>query len=167
MKAVSAKERAAKKRREGLVHKAPNKIPPVRNEMNVTPLVDVCLVLLIIFMVITELLARGKEVPLPKTKHHQEQADQNQPIVAMDIDGKIYFDKEEVPPGKDGPDFKELQKRIREAWRSGKAKDQRVYVKADVMTEYKMVYPMIIAIHELGVTSIDLGTHELKEEEEE
>jgi biopolymer transport protein ExbD len=156
--------RLLKKRREGLVHKAPMKVPPVRNEMNVTPLVDVCLVLLIIFMVITELLTRGHEVDLPKTQNHQEQADQNQPIVAMDADGKIYFDKDEIPPGKDGPDFKELQKRIREAWRT-KAKDQRVYLKADAETEYKKVYPLIMAIHEMGVTSIDLGTHELKEED--
>jgi biopolymer transport protein ExbD len=133
--------------------------------MNVTPLVDVCLVLLIIFMVITELLTRGHEVDLPKTKNHQEQADQNQPIVAMDVDGRVFYDKEEVPPGKDGPDFKELQKRIREGWQQHNSKEQRVYLKADAQTEYKKVYPLIMAIHDMGVNQIDLGTHELKDEE--
>ncbi|MGA0323216.1 MAG: biopolymer transporter ExbD, partial [Ilumatobacteraceae bacterium] len=43
------------------------KPPEVHNEINVTPLVDVCLVLLIIFMVIMPMLQRGKEVPLPQT----------------------------------------------------------------------------------------------------
>jgi len=164
---LSPEKRAARKRRKGLVHKAPAKLPQVRNEINVTPLVDVCLVLLIIFMVIIELLARGREVPLPKTRHHAEEADQNQPIVAIDVDGNIFFDKEEIMPGVPALDTKleELKKRIREEWRSGKSKDQRVYVKADVATEYKSVYPLIMAIHDLGITSIDLGTHELKEGE--
>jgi biopolymer transport protein ExbD len=56
----------------------------------------VCLVLLIIFMVITPLLARGKDVPLPKTANHVESADKNQPIVAIDAEGKVYFDKDQI-----------------------------------------------------------------------
>jgi len=152
------------RRREGLVHKKKASMPGVRNEINVTPLVDVCLVLLIIFMVISELLARGREVDLPNTRHHTAEADQNQPIVAMDAEGKIYYDKEEVPSLKGQPDWKELGKRVREGWRTDKAKSQRVYLKADVTLEYKKVYPLIMAIHDLGVTSIDLGTHELKDE---
>jgi biopolymer transport protein TolR len=164
---VSPQKRMARKRREGLVHKRPAKLPQVRNEINVTPLVDVCLVLLIIFMVIIELLARGREVPLPKTRHHSSEADQNQPIVSIDADGNVFFDKDEIMPGVANLDTKldELKKRVKEEWRSGKSKDQRVYVKADVTTEYKKVYPLIMAIHDLGVTSIDLGTTELKDEE--
>ena len=68
----------------------------VRSEINVTPLVDVVLVLLIIFMVVTPMLARGKEVPLPKTTQHEEDTDKSQPIVAMDESGRIYFDKDRV-----------------------------------------------------------------------
>ena len=40
------------------------------------------------------LLARGKEVPLPKTKHHTEETDKNQPIIAINKKGEVYFDKE-------------------------------------------------------------------------
>jgi len=51
------------------VHAKPKQLDEVRSDINVTPLVDVCLVLLIIFMVVTPMLSRGKDVPLPKTRH--------------------------------------------------------------------------------------------------
>ncbi len=145
------------RRRHGLVHKKKAKLDQVRNEINVTPLVDVCLVLLIIFMIISKLLSRGKEVPLPETLNHQTQADKNQPIVAIDEDGKLYFDKEEMP------DYKELKKAVVEAWRSTDAKEQRVYVKAAKKVPYGKVYPLIMAVRDLGVSGIDLGTVEKKE----
>jgi len=65
------------------------KKPPldaVRNDINVTPLVDVCLVLLIIFMVITPLLARGKDVPLPQTEFHSDEKDKLQPVISVGLD---------------------------------------------------------------------------------
>src|SRR5688572_28985372 len=61
-------------------------VDQVRNDINVTPLVDVCLVLLIIFMVITPLMARGKDVPLPKTSYHSEEKDKLQPVVSVGED---------------------------------------------------------------------------------
>ena len=57
------------------VHRAKRKLDDVRSDINVTPLVDVMLVLLIIFMVVLDKLARGKDVPLPKTKNHTEKRD--------------------------------------------------------------------------------------------
>lgn len=144
------------------------KVPPlehvdVRSEINVTPLVDVCLVLLIIFMVVTPMLARGKEVPLPKTRTHQEESDKNQPIIAMDADGRIFFDKEMVV------DTEELKRRVEEAWRSDETGETqgKVYVKADKDLQYGKVYPLIIAIHELGIQGVDLGTNEIKEDKDE
>ena len=130
------------------------------SEINVTPFVDVMLVLLIIFMVVTPMLARGKEVPLPRTANHQEESDKNQPIVAMDADGRIYFDKELVT------DVESLKLRVEEAWRADDIGDiqGKVFVKADKDLEYGKVYPMIIAIHELGVLGVDLGTNEIKQE---
>ncbi len=148
---------SGRRRRHGLVHKKKAKLDQVRNEINVTPLVDVCLVLLIIFMIISKLLSRGKELPLPETLNHQTEADKNQPIVAVDADGKLYFDKEEMP------DLKELKKAVVEAWRATDAKEQRVYVKAAKTTPYGKVYPVIMAIRDLGVTGVDLGTVEKKE----
>jgi len=73
----------------------PKKPPldPPRNDINVTPLVDVCLVLLIIFMVITPLMARGKEVPLPKTQYQSNEKDKLQPVVSVGIEQCEHCDK--------------------------------------------------------------------------
>jgi biopolymer transport protein ExbD len=161
------------------VHKQPRAIGEVRSEINVTPLVDVCLVLLIIFMVITPLLARGKEVPLPRTRHHTKTPDSNQPIVAVDDTGRVWFDQDEI--GKvvqveagawqvDKPDV--LARRIQDAWERnqtqqaavGKTAEQKVYFKASKDLPYGQVYPVLMAVHEIGIESIDLGTHELKEQ---
>ena len=58
----------------------------LNSDINVTPLVDVCLVLLIIFMVVTPLMARGKEVPLPKTENQSNEKDKLQPVVSVGIE---------------------------------------------------------------------------------
>ena len=115
------------------------------------------LVLLIVFMVISELLARGKEVPLPETLHHQTDPDENQPIVAMDLKRNLYFDKDQVS------DLEMLKKRVEDDWRVKGNAEQRVFVKADIHLPYGDVYPLIIAMHELGVAGVDLGTNEKKE----
>lgn len=137
------------------------KIDAVRSEINVTPLVDVCLVLLIIFMVVTPMLARGKEVPLPQTHNHLEENDKSQPIIAVDKYGKLYFDKFEVA------DIDTMMERVQEAWRADEtgAAQNKIYVKADKEVTYGKVYPIIIALHELGISTIDLGTNEIRETE--
>jgi len=132
----------------------------VRNELNVTPLVDVCLVLLIIFMVIMPMLARGKEVPLPRTKYHTEEPDKQQPIVAIDSRGKIYVDKEMVD------DLEMMKARVRDEW-AALGIETRVFLKASRETTYGKVYPVIIAIHDMGAPGIDLGTNEFKVKGEE
>jgi biopolymer transport protein TolR len=128
----------------------------LRNEINVTPLVDVCLVLLIIFMVVTPLMARGKEVKMPKTQHHSLDDDKQQPVVAMDEEGGIYFDREKVAS------YDELKEKVQQAWAAKPQISGKVFVKAAVELPYGKVYPMIMAIHELGVESIDLGSNEIK-----
>jgi len=148
-------------RKTRLVHKPSKKGPPLRNEINVTPLVDVCLVLLIIFMVIMELLARGQHVDLPKTKHHISEPDADQPIVAIDDKGKLYFDREMVG------DLVSLKRRVEDEWRVKEQTERKVFIKADVRLPYGKVYPLIMAMHDLDIESIDLGTNELKEEEEQ
>src|SRR5436853_2807989 len=61
----------------------------VKNEINVTPLVDVVLVLLIIFMVVTPMLSRGVKVDLPETVHHEKRNDTGEQIVvSISLDGK-------------------------------------------------------------------------------
>jgi biopolymer transport protein ExbD len=131
----------------------------MRNEINVTPLVDVCLVLLIIFMVVTPLMARGKEVSLPQTKNHTTENDKLQPIVVVGHAGKLFFDKDEVA------DIDELTDRIEKAWEATGG-EHRVFLKAEQDLAYKEVYPVILALHELGVPGVDLGTNELRGKKE-
>ncbi|HLU64840.1 MAG TPA: biopolymer transporter ExbD [Kofleriaceae bacterium] len=159
----------ARHNRRRLVHKAPPKLDSVRNEINVTPLVDVCLVLLIIFMVILPMLSRGKEVPLPQTQHHAEDKDTRQPIVAIDEFGKLYVDKEEVP------DLEAMKARVKDEWKALEAQnlalgadadrsgEGRVLIKAHEKAHYKAIYPVIIALHDIGAHGIDLGTNEIDE----
>lgn len=151
-----------KGKRRRFLHKAPPKLGAVRNEINVTPLVDVCLVLLIIFMVVTPMLARGKDVPLPKTLHHDTETDKMQPVVAIDEGGQVWFAQDEGPVA----DMNALKQRIQETWDADSKIPRRVFVKAHISLPYKEVYPVIIAIHDLGVPGIDLGTHEKRPGEE-
>ncbi len=145
----------SRKSRKRLPIKKSVSLDALRAEINVTPLVDVCLVLLIIFMVVTPLMARGKEVALPETVHHQTESDKMQPIVAVDLKGRLYFDTEPME------DMKALQRRVENAWRETGG-DMRVFVKADTELPFSKVRPLIMAVHELGVAGVDLGTHELR-----
>ena len=65
----------------------------IKNEINVTPLVDVVLVLLIIFMVITPMLQRGKDVHLPKANNPEKDQKEGDPlIVSVTLDRKIWIE---------------------------------------------------------------------------
>jgi len=170
------------------LHKKEGKALEVRSEINVTPLVDVCLVLLIIFMVIMPMLQRGKEVPLPQTTHHDCQnpeteeekkacQDKQQPIVAIDKDPKTgqirYFvgtEPVEVGPEGDPNRFGKLHERIEAEWHNLKQKSDGesqgiglVFLKANGELPYGKVRPVILSLHKLGVPGIDLGTNERKE----
>jgi biopolymer transport protein ExbD/biopolymer transport protein TolR len=69
----------------------------LKSDINVTPLVDVVLVLLIIFMVITPLLHRGKDVPVPEANRVSALERGGDPIfVSVTLDGRVWLDKAEV-----------------------------------------------------------------------
>src|SRR5262245_5179727 len=87
--------RHKKKRRH--VHKpAAAKGGGVRSDINVTPLVDVVLVLLIIFMVVTPMLHRGVDLELPKTQHHSTRQDTGeQLVVSVRADG-VFIEADKV-----------------------------------------------------------------------
>src|SRR5690606_17977342 len=108
-------------RKHRLHRKAPPKLDAVRNEINVTPLVDVCLVLLIIFMVILPMLERGKDVRVPKTEFHLDAKDNHQPIVALAREQgtwKLYVDKREIGVGKAfEAKLPDLAEAIKEEWK--------------------------------------------------
>lgn len=104
-------------------------------EINVTPLVDVMLVLLVIFMVTAPILQTGIQVNLPKTR--EAQADEATPqalIVSIDKEGLIYLS------GKDEQKaihVNDLQKLLGE--RLTDSKDRRVYVRGDGETPYRII----------------------------
>ena len=170
------------------------KIDAVRNEINVTPLVDVCLVLLIIFMVITPLMARGKEVPLPKTSFHSEEKDRLQPVVSIGEDNKTHELKvwlaganatgkqelieigrlEDFQMSQDGEQNvvesaarEKLTKEVNRLWEVTKNVEAkgRLFMKVGDFVPYEKVYPVLMAVNEdLALSSIDLGTAEKKGE---
>ena len=155
--------------RRGRIRKTPKapKLDEVRNEINVTPLVDVCLVLLIIFMVVLPLMERGKQIPLPLTVNHESSEDTQQPIVVVTREGTLYVGKKKVK------DLEEVKKEVKKEWESlternsllKKKADERdgegrVLLKAEPDTLYNKVYPIILALHEINASGIDLGTNE-------
>ena len=78
-------------------HIKQTQFPSVRSDINVTPLVDVCLVLLIIFMVITPMLQRGKPVNLPKGHHPEVEEKDGDPLVlSITPDKKLWIEANNV-----------------------------------------------------------------------
>ena len=143
-------------------------IEQIRADVNITPLVDVVLVLLIIFMVVIPLMARGREVPLPRTLHHSEEPDALQPVLAIDKYGDVWFDAEKVGPCcKDTAVLDKLDTMVHRAWDIAKndAAKGKVYIKVADEVPYGTVYPLILKVNrDMNVDSIDLATAELKEE---
>src|SRR2546430_4034485 len=73
-------------------------IDHVRNDINVTPLVDVMLVLLIIFMLMTLIMGRGHDVSLPKANSYSQEKDKMQPVVTVDLEGNLWIEKNKLGP---------------------------------------------------------------------
>src|ERR671936_2339956 len=96
----------------------------VRSDINITPLVDVVLVLLIIFMVITPMLQRGKSVELPKAKNAvQNKTEGPEPLfISVTADGKAYVESDKQPASPE---------QLVDALKSAVAEGKRVMVKAD------------------------------------
>jgi biopolymer transport protein ExbD/biopolymer transport protein TolR len=134
-------------------HHAP---PPVA-DINVTPMVDVMLVLLIIFMVITPMLSKGVSVELAKTKNPiaMQAADKSDAVlVAVTKDGKVFLGStmllaEDLPPK-----VKDLLlNRL----------DKTVFVKADQRARYEKVVDVVDNLRAAGVDQLGLLTEQLQE----
>ena len=124
----------------------------VRAEINVTPLVDVVLVLLIIFMVITPMIVRGVSVDLPITSHHDKKNDDNKDlIVSINAAGDIYVNADKIPA--DGLETAVAEERRRHP-------DKGVFLKADHRIRYGVARAAMEAIHRAGIEDVQLGTDE-------
>jgi biopolymer transport protein TolR len=141
----------------------------LKADINVTPLVDVVLVLLIIFMVVTPMLKQGVAVQLPETSHGKElQEDKKENIVvAIKDDGSIYVEGEKVEGAdKDTPENRaELESRIRLALQAGKTKP--LLIKADARLKYGQVKRVMDLVKEkIPLRMVKLASDRSKPAEE-
>ena len=125
----------------------------VMAEINVTPMVDVMLVLLIIFMVVTPFLQSGVSVALPREMRNPEEdpaiIKESSVVVAITQDNQIYI-------GRDQIDKTDLKGRI-ETKMSDKQPDERiVYIRSDVNANYGNVVEIINLIRDAGIDQIGL-----------
>jgi biopolymer transport protein ExbD/biopolymer transport protein TolR len=135
------------------------KAPPVVSDINVTPMVDVMLVLLIIFMVITPMLSKGVNVNMVKTHNDikmQEADREDAVLVAITRDGKVFLSpgNKLVQPDQLGGKVKDLQ--------TNRA-DKTVYIKADARARFASVTDVIDNLRTAGVDSLGLITEEIQE----
>ena len=129
----------------------------VNSNINVTPMVDVMLVLLIIFMVITPMLQKGQSVDLAKTNNPIQMPDADKEdalIVAVMRDGRVFFDTQQVGP-------EELTNKVKE--RVQNRVNKTVYVKADARAKYKSVVDVVDDVRSAGVDQLGLLTEQRRQ----
>src|SRR6266481_7063860 len=126
----------------------------VRSDINITPLVDVVLVLLIIFMVVTPMLQRGKSVDLPKAKHAVTGQGAEPAFISVTKDGNVYVEQEKKPA---------TQEDVMVAMRAAAEGGKRVMIKADIDAEYGKVRPVLDWASKAKLKGVSLAAEELKE----
>jgi biopolymer transport protein ExbD len=129
----------------------------VKNEINVTPLVDVVLVLLIIFMVVTPMLQRGKDVTLPKAKHpseaSKEKVAEDPLILSVTPDKKMYLEKDEY-------DEAGLEKALSDEVE--KSPSRVILLKGDASLQFGDVKKVMVIASKAKADRISLGVEEEK-----
>ena len=129
-----------------------NKQPSYNSDINVTPMVDVMLVLLIIFMVVTPMIQHGKNVDLAKTNNQIDMKDADKEdaiLVAVMKDGTVYLDTEKVTPETITAKIQTLLE---------KKQDHTVFVKADSRAHYGDVVAAVDGVRGAGVENLGLLT---------
>ena len=123
------------------------------SEINVTPLVDVMLVLLIIFMVTAPMLTAGVPIDLPDSRAEALKTDQKAITVSMDGEGRIFLDDQELAPG-------ELSDRLTGLATAGPGGQPPVAtLRADRSLDYGRVVAVMGALNAAGFKSISLVTN--------
>lgn len=125
----------------------------LQSEINVTPMVDIMLVLLIIFMVVTPFLQQGITVAIPRDLRNPDE-DQNinkesAVIVSVPKDGDYFLGKKKV-------NVEDLKSAVEKALANKKEEDKIVYIKSGVDVSYGEVVKVINAVREKGVDKIGL-----------
>jgi biopolymer transport protein TolR len=128
--------------------------PAVQSNINVTPLVDVCLVLLIIFMVVTPMLQKGVDVALPETEDPAKMPEtQKQLTISIKQDGTVYVKDNWVTDDQLPQTLKQIH---------DESPEKTVVVKGDRRLKYKEVRKLMQTINEAGFGRVGL---ELKKKE--
>ena len=155
---VAAMQRAiAKKHKEKRAHRRHHKHAAARPgpaaDINITPLVDVVLVLLIIFMVVTPMLHRGVDLELPKTNNHSVRQDTGEQIVVSVRADGCYVEADKVEVDK-------LSGLLEAQLKNG---SHPVNVKADRSLKFGEVRKVLEQVHASGATQVNMETKENKE----
>jgi biopolymer transport protein TolR len=119
------------------------------SEINVTPFVDVMLVLLIIFMVTAPLMQQGIDVDLPQTTTQALRLDKEPLVLTVQRDGKTFLAKQEIDPG-------ELTTKLRAVFDA--RGDKELFLRADREAPYGMVAKALAAARNAGATKLGIVT---------
>lgn len=127
----------------------------LNSDINVTPLVDVCLVLLIIFMVVTPMLQKGVPVVLPKTDAPQKTPDTEKQLqISVKDDGTVYLGNLVVRKDQVQSELKNI---------FDKSPDREIAVKGDKRVKYGLVLDVLKACREVGFQDVGLIAEPVKQ----
>jgi biopolymer transport protein TolR len=135
---------------------------PVMSEINVTPMVDVMLVLLIIFMVTAPLMTVGVPIDLPQTQAKSVDLERQPLVISLNAQDELFLLEEKIAPA----DLVTKLKAVAEARAGGDASaamDERIFVRADRGVGYEKVAKLLVSIRTAGfrrstlVTDIEQG----------
>ncbi|MER9354076.1 protein TolR [Mesorhizobium sp. M0615] len=133
--------------RGGRGHRRRGRHHALMSEINVTPMVDVMLVLLIIFMVAAPMLTVGVPVDLPETKAKALNADTQPITVSIDAAGKIFLQETEIPR-------EELVAKLQAISKTGY--EERIFIRGDKATNYGAAMEVMALIQAAGYKNIGL-----------
>ena len=119
------------------------------NDINITPFVDVMLVLLIIFMVTAPMMTSGIVIDLPKTKSSALGGNDEPISVTIKKDGSVYLQNSEIPSDAVGPKLKAIL---------GEKVETRIFVRGDTSVDYGAVMQVISQITLAGYPKVALLT---------
>jgi len=126
----------------------------VMSEINVTPMVDVMLVLLIIFMVSAPLLTVGVPIDLPQTQASSLDAADKEPLaVSVNPKGQVFLQNTEIPVDELVPKLKAISEA-----RASRGGDDRIYVRADKAVDYGTVMKVMGRLSAGGFRKVALVT---------